>query len=256
MNKINDIFAKRDGLLSIYFTAGYPAIDDTMAVLTALQRGGVDFVEVGMPFSDPLADGPVIQKASLDSLNAGMSIKKLMEQLDGMRRTISIPVVLMGYINPVMHYGVERFLDDCKARGIDGVILPDLPWEEYLANYKRLFDERDIRFIPLIAPQTPDERIRQIDAQAEGFIYMVASAGITGNIKTSVDYRSRYFDRIAALGLRNKRMIGFGVKDKAGFDHACAHANGAIIGTAFVKHIKENGVSDESVAKFISQVKG
>lgn len=256
MNRINDIFAKRDGLLSIYFTAGYPAIDDTMAVLTALQRGGVDFVEVGMPFSDPLADGPVIQKASLDSLNAGMSIKKLMEQLDGMRRTISIPVVLMGYINPVMHYGVERFLDDCKARGIDGVILPDLPWEEYLANYKRLFDERDIRFIPLIAPQTPDERIRQIDAQAEGFIYMVASAGITGNIKTSVDYRSRYFDRIAALGLRNKRMIGFGVKDKAGFDHACAHANGAIIGTAFVKHIKENGVSDESVAKFISQVKG
>ena len=256
MNRINDIFAKRDGLLSIYFTAGYPAIDDTMAVLTALQRGGADFVEVGMPFSDPLADGPVIQKASLDSLNAGMSIKKLMEQLDGMRRTISIPVVLMGYINPVMHYGVERFLDDCKARGIDGVILPDLPWEEYLANYKRLFDERDIRFIPLIAPQTPDERIRQIDAQAEGFIYMVASAGITGNIKTSVDYRSRYFDRIAALGLRNKRMIGFGVKDKAGFDHACAHANGAIIGTAFVKHIKENGVSDSSIAKFISQVKG
>ncbi|MBQ2322932.1 MAG: tryptophan synthase subunit alpha [Bacteroidales bacterium] len=256
MNRINDIFAKRDGLLSIYFTAGYPAIDDTMAVLTALQRGGVDFVEIGMPFSDPLADGPVIQKASLDSLNAGMSIKKLMEQLDGMRRTISIPVVLMGYINPVMHYGVERFLDDCKARGVDGVILPDLPWEEYLANYKALFDERDIRFIPLIAPQTPDDRIRQIDAQADGFIYMVASAGITGNIKTSVDYRSRYFDSIAALGLRNKRMIGFGVKDKAGFDHACAHANGAIIGTAFVKHIKENGVSDESVAKFISQVKG
>ena len=256
MNRINDIFAKRDGLLSIYFTAGYPAVDDTMTVLTALQRGGVDFVEIGMPFSDPLADGPVIQRASLDSLNAGMSIKKLMEQLDGMRNTITIPVVLMGYINPVMHYGVERFLDDCKARGVDGVILPDLPWEEYLANYKALFDERDIRFIPLIAPQTPDERIRQIDAQADGFIYMVASAGITGNIKTSVDYRSRYFDRIAALGLRNKRMIGFGVKDKAGFDHACAHANGAIIGTAFVKHIKENGVSDSSIAKFISQVKG
>ena len=256
MNRINDIFAKRDGLLSIYFTAGYPAVDDTMTVLTALQRGGVDFVEIGMPFSDPLADGPVIQRASLDSLNAGMSIKKLMEQLDGMRDTITIPVVLMGYINPVMHYGVERFLDDCKARGVDGVILPDLPWEEHLANYKALFDERDIRFIPLIAPQTPDDRIRQIDAQADGFIYMVASAGITGNIKTSVDYRSRYFDRIAALGLRNKRMIGFGVKDKAGFDHACAHANGAIIGTAFVKYIKENGISDSSIAKFISQVKG
>lgn len=256
MNRINDLFAHRDGLLSIYFTAGFPNPDDTMQVLSALQKGGADFVEIGMPFSDPLADGPVIQRASLDALHGGMCIKKLMAQLDGMRNSISIPVVLMGYINPVMHYGFERFLDDCKARGVDGLILPDLPWEEYLAHYRKLFDERDIRFIPLIAPQTPDDRIRQIDADADGFIYMVASAGITGNIKTSVDYRSRYFDRVRALGLRNKRMIGFGVKDKAGFDHACAHANGAIIGTAFVNYIKENGVSDEAVAKFIKQVKG
>lgn len=256
MNRINDLFAHRDGLLSIYFTAGFPNPDDTMQVLSALQKGGVDFVEIGMPFSDPLADGPVIQRASLDALHGGMCIKKLMSQLDGMRNSISIPVVLMGYINPVMHYGFERFLDDCKARGVDGLILPDLPWEEYLAQYRKLFDERDIRFIPLIAPQTPDDRIRQIDADADGFIYMVASAGITGNIKTSVDYRSRYFDRIRALGLSNKRMIGFGVKDKAGFDHACAHANGAIIGTAFVNYIKENGVSDEAIAKFIKQVKG
>lgn len=256
MNRINDLFAHRDGLLSIYFTAGFPNPDDTMQVLSALQKGGVDFVEIGMPFSDPLADGPVIQRASLDALHGGMCIKKLMSQLDGMRNSISIPVVLMGYINPVMHYGFERFLDDCKARGVDGLILPDLPWEEYLAHYRKLFDERDIRFIPLIAPQTPDDRIRQIDADADGFIYMVASAGITGNIKTSVDYRSRYFDRVRALGLRNKRMIGFGVKDKAGFDHACAHANGAIIGTAFVNYIKENGVSDDAIAKFIKQVKG
>lgn len=256
MNRINDIFAKRDGLLSIYFTAGYPSTDDTMSVLTALQRGGADFVEIGMPFSDPLADGPVIQRASLDSLNGGMCIAKLMGQLSGMRGTITIPVVLMGYINPVMHYGMERFLDHCQERGVDGVILPDLPWEEYLAHYKKMFDERDIRFIPLIAPQTPDDRIRHIDADAEGFIYMVASAGITGNIKTSEDYRTRYFERIKALGLRNKRMIGFGVKDKAGFDHACAHANGAIIGTAFVKYIKERGVSDEAVAAFIKEIKG
>lgn len=256
MNRINDIFAKRDGLLSIYFTAGYPSVDDTMRVLTALQKGGVDFVEIGMPFSDPLADGPVIQRASLDSLKGGMSIAKLMGQLSGMRETITIPVVLMGYINPVMHYGVERFLDHCKERGVDGVILPDLPWDEYLAHYKKLFDERDIRFIPLIAPQTPDDRMRHIDADADGFIYMVASAGITGNIKTSEDYRTRYFEHVRALGLRNKRMIGFGVKDGAGFEHACAHANGAIIGTAFVKYIKEHGVSDESVAVFIKGIKG
>lgn len=256
MNRIDDIFSKKDGLLSIYFTAGYPALDDTVQVLSALEKAGVDFVEIGMPFSDPLADGPVIQRASLDALHNGMSVKKLMEQLKGVREKVSMPIVLMGYINPVFHYGIERFLDDCKERGVDALILPDLPWDEYIANYKRLMDERDIRFIPLIAPQTPDERIRQIDRDAQGFIYMVASAGITGNIKTSVDYRTRYFERVKALGLRNKRMIGFGVKDKAGFDHACAHASGAIIGTAFVNHVKEHGVSDEAVAQFVRSIKG
>ncbi len=256
MNRINDIFSKKDGLLSIYFTAGYPALDDTTQVLSALEKAGVDFVEIGMPFSDPLADGPVIQRASLDALHNGMCIKKLMEQLDGIRKSVNIPIILMGYINPVYHYGVEKFLDDCKARGVDALILPDLPWNEYLNNYKAMMDARDIRFIPLIAPQTPEERIREIDKDAEGFIYMVASAGITGNIKTSVDYRTAYFERVKALGLRNKRMIGFGVKDKAGFDHACAHASGAIIGTAFVNYVKENGVSDEAIAKFVKAIKG
>ncbi len=256
MNRINDIFSKKDGLLSIYFTAGYPALDDTTQVLSALEKAGVDFVEIGMPFSDPLADGPVIQRASLDALHNGMCIKKLMEQLDGIRKSVNIPIILMGYINPVYHYGVEKFLDDCKARGVDALILPDLPWNEYLNNYKAMMDARDIRFIPLIAPQTPEERIREIDKDAEGFIYMVASAGITGNIKTSVDYRTAYFERVKALGLRNKRMIGFGVKDKAGFAHACAHASGAIIGTAFVNYVKENGVSDEAIAKFVKAIKG
>ncbi len=256
MNRINDIFSKKDGLLSIYFTAGYPALDDTTQVLSALEKAGVDFVEIGMPFSDPLADGPVIQRASLDALHNGMCIKKLMEQLDGIRKSVNIPIILMGYINPVYHYGVEKFLDDCQARGVDALILPDLPWNEYINTYKAMMDARDIRFIPLIAPQTPDERIREIDKDAEGFIYMVASAGITGNIKTSVDYRTAYFERVKSLGLRNKRMIGFGVKDKAGFDHACAHASGAIIGTAFVNYVKENGVSDEAIAKFVKSVKG
>lgn len=256
MNRINDIFSKRDGLLSIYFTAGYPSLGDTTQVLQALEKAGADFVEIGMPFSDPLADGPVIQRASLDALHNGMSVKTLMEQLKGIREKVSIPIILMGYINPVMHYGIEKFLDDCQERGVDALILPDLPWDEYVAHYKKMMDDRDIRFIPLIAPQTPDERIRVIDRDAEGFIYMVASAGITGNIKTSEDYRTAYFERIKRLGLRNKRMIGFGVKDKAGFDHACAHASGAIIGTAFVNYIKENGVTDEAIAKFVRGVKG
>lgn len=256
MNRIDDIFSKKDGLLSIYFTAGYPQIDDTCQVLSALEKAGADFVEIGMPFSDPLADGPVIQRASLDALNNGMCVKKLMEQLKGVREKVSMPIILMGYINPIFHYGIEKFLDDCKDRGVDALILPDLPWDEYLANYKKMMDERNIRFIPLIAPQVSDERIRHIDEDCKGFIYMVASAGITGNIKTSQDYRTQYFERVKALGLKNKRMIGFGVKDKAGFEHACAHASGAIIGTAFVNYVKENGVSDQAIAKFVKSIKG
>lgn len=256
MNRIDDIFSKKDGLLSIYFTAGYPQIDDTVPVLRALEKAGVDFVEIGMPFSDPLADGPVIQRASLDALRNGMCVGKLMEQLKGVRETVGIPIILMGYINPVFHYGMERFLDDCKERGVDALILPDLPWDEYLLHYKRMMDERDIRFIPLIAPQISDERMRHIDRDCKGFIYMVASAGITGNIKTSVDYRTQYFERVKALGLKNKRMIGFGVKDKAGFDHACAHASGAIIGTAFVNHVKEHGAGEASIAEFVKGIRG
>lgn len=254
-NKIDQLFSTTTDLLSVYFTAGYPELSDTRKVLLGLQKAGVDFVEIGMPFSDPLADGPVIQKSSLVALRNGMTIAKLMEQLDGMRSEISMPVILMGYINPVMHYGLERFLADCQSRGVDGVILPDLPWDEYTSTYKPLFEKYGIRLIPLIAPQTPDERMRHIDAEAEGFIYMVASAGTTGNIKTSEDYRSRYFDRVAALGLRNKRMIGFGVKDNAGYRHACAHASGAIIGTAFVNHIKENGVGEKTIADFVRAIR-
>lgn len=256
MNRIDNLFESGRNLLSVYFTAGFPSADDTMPVLTALQRAGVDFVEIGMPFSDPLADGPVIQEASHEALRGGMSVERLLGQLAAMRPGVTIPVVLMGYVNPVMRYGVERFLDRCREVGVDGVILPDLPWEEYLANYRILFDERDIRFIPLIAPQTPDERIRKIDADARGFIYMVASAGVTGRVKAGVEARARYYERIAALGLRNHRMIGFGVSDSEGFRQACAHADGAIVGTAFVRHLREHGVSDEAVARFVRSIRG
>ncbi len=254
-NRIDSIFEQKKNLLSIYFTAGYPQPNDTMPILRALEKANVDFVEIGMPFSDPLADGPVIQLAGNEALENGMSIKKLMSQIKDMRREITIPVLLMGYINPVMHYGIEKFVADAEAVGVDGVILPDLPWDEYVSQYKTLFDSHHLHFIPLIAPQTPDERIRHIDAQAEGFIYTVASAGITGNINTTVDYRTQYFERIRALNLRNKNVIGFGIKDNASYQHACNHADGAIIGTAFVKHIKQNGANEESVIKFVRSIR-
>ncbi|MCQ2228505.1 MAG: tryptophan synthase subunit alpha [Bacteroidales bacterium] len=254
-NRIDEMFEKKQNLLSIYFTAGFPKLEDTMPVLRGLEKSGVDFVEIGMPFSDPLADGPVIQLASIDALNNGMCIKKLMEQIKEMRKEITMPVILMGYINPVMHYGIEKFAQDAESAGVDGVILPDLPFDEYVEKYKEMFDSHKLHFIPLIAPQSPDERIRHIDSLAEGFIYTVASAGITGNIKTSVDYRTAYFERIRNLKLRNKAVIGFGIKDNASYKHACEHADGAIIGTAFVNYVKENGTSEEAIKKFVGSIR-
>lgn len=256
MNRLDQLFANKKDLLSIYFTAGYPSLDDTASILASIEAAGADFVEIGMPFSDPLADGPVIQCSSLDAINNGMTVAKLLEQLKDIRKTVSMPIILMGYINPVVHFGIEKFVEACKSVGVDGVILPDLPFDEYTDKYEGLFDAADIRFIPLIAPQTPDARMRHIDAKAKGFIYMVASAGITGGIKTSEDYRTAYFERVRALGLKNKTMIGFGVKDSAGFHHACAHAAGAIIGTAFIKHLQEHGTSREGIIGFVKGIKG
>ncbi len=256
MNRIDKLFAEKKDLLSIYFTAGFPALDDTMDVLESIEAGGADFVEIGMPFSDPLADGPVIQRSSLEALNNGMTIKKLFQQLEGLRTRVQLPIILMGYINPVIHYGIEAFVKKCSDLGIDGVILPDLPVDEYATMYAEMFEKANLRYIPLIAPQTPDERMRHIDTIAKGFIYMVASAGITGNIKTSEDYRTAYFERVRALGLKNKTMIGFGVKDNAGFRHACSHATGAIIGTAFIEHLQKNGKGRDGIVQFIKNVKG
>lgn len=255
-NRIDKLFAEKENLLSIYFTAGYPELDDTRAVLSALQNAGVDFVEIGMPFSDPLADGPVIQQSSLRALSNGISVGRLLDQLRDMRPEITMPVVLMGYINPVMHFGVEAFARRCAEAGVDGIILPDLPFDLYLSDYKDIFDRAGLRFIPLIAPQTPDERMRHIDSHAEGFIYMVASAGITGNIRTSQDYRTAYFERVRALGLRNRTMIGFGIKDHDSFAHACRHASGAIIGTAFVQHLAKHGTDEAAIAGFVKNIRG
>jgi tryptophan synthase alpha chain len=256
LNRIDKLFAEKQNLLSIYFTAGYPKLDDTRTILDGLQAAGADFVEIGMPFSDPLADGPVIQRSSLDALNNGISIKKLFEQLANVRPAISMPIILMGYINPVMHFGLQAFIDKCKEVGVDGVIIPDCPFDLYISKYKVQFDAAGIKFIPLIAPQTSDERMRHIDANTEGFIYMVASAGITGNIKTSQDYRTIYYERVRALKLKNKTMIGFGIKDNASYTHACQHADGAIIGTAFVQHLTKFGTDKTAIANFIKAIKG
>lgn len=254
-NRIDKLFAEKENLLSIYYTAGYPKLDDTRAVLESLQAAGADFVEIGMPFSDPLADGPVIQKSSLQALSNGISISRLFSQLHGMRNSIKMPVILMGYINPVMRYGIQNFVGKCVEVGVDGVILPDLPFDLYISTYKAMFDAANLRFIPLIAPQTPDERMRYIDSNAEGFIYMVASAGITGNIKTSQDYRSAYFDRVRNLGLRNKTMVGFGISNHGSFVHACHHSTGAIVGTAFVQCLEKCGADSHAIASFVRNIR-
>lgn len=254
-NRLLHIFDRPTPKLSIYFTAGYPALDDTMQVLRSLDAAGVDFVELGMPFSDPLADGPVIQRCSLDAIQNGMTIKLMFEQIRDMRRSVNMPVILMGYINPVEHYGIEAFVRKCNEVGVDGVILPDLPVDEWQERYTELFAANNLLYIPLIAPQTPDDRIRYIDSVCTGFIYMVASAGITGNITTTQDYRTAYYQRVKSLGLRNKLVVGFGIKDHASYAHANANADGAIIGTAFVKYLKEHGTDEATIKQFVSDIR-
>lgn len=255
MNRIERLFQSKREILSIYYTAGYPQHGDTVPVLTALEQSGVDIVEIGMPFSDPLADGPVIQASSLTAINNGMTVEKLLAQLGGMRRQITIPVVLMGYFNTVMRYGLSRFLEQCQAVGVDGVILPDLPFDEYLERYKEMFDRHCVRFIPLIAPQTSESRIRHIDRNTSGFIYVVASAGVTGNITASHQSRTAYYERIKSMNLQNPTLIGFGIKDMSTFEHACQYADGAIVGTAFVNHLTQKGTDEEKIDKFIKNIK-
>lgn len=255
MNRITSLLKSKKDILSIYYTAGYPNINDTLPILESLEKSGVDMVEIGIPFSDPLADGPVIQASSLQAINNGMTLKKLFEQLESLPPRVTIPVVLMGYFNTVIQYGTDRFINDCKRCGVDGVILPDLPFDEYIEKYKPLFSENNISFIPLIAPQTPDERIRHIDKNTSGFIYVVASPGITGNITTTAEYKKAYFNRIKNLNLNNNAIIGFGINSAQTFDEVCRYADGGIIGTAFIKHITENGADTKSIEIFIKSIK-
>ncbi|AGA78757.1 tryptophan synthase subunit alpha [Echinicola vietnamensis] len=236
MNRIDQLFQEKKGnILSIYFTAGFPKLDDTLAIMEAIEGAGADIIEVGMPYSDPVADGPTIQESNKAALENGMNMKKMFQQLEKMRETVTIPVVLMGYLNPILQYGIEAFCKKCNEVGVDGLIVPDLPIQQYQDDYKALFDEYDLRNTFLISPQTSEERIREIDQQSDGFIYMVSSHSITGAKSGISDEQEAYFERVKSMELENPRLIGFGISDHATFSKASSYSHGAIIGSAFIK---------------------
>lgn len=256
-NRINQLFEKKDrNILSVYFTAGFPNLNDTVPIIEMLEQNGVDLIEIGMPFSDPTADGPTIQQSSDIALKNGMSLNVLFEQLKNIRKNVQIPLILMGYINPVLQYGMERFCKNCSEIGIDGLILPDLPLDEFNLHYRLYFEAYNLHNILLITPQTTDERIAEIDGQSSGFIYMVSSSSTTGAGKKVEDFQSGYFSRVKGLQLKNPTLIGFGISDRATFDNACSYANGAIIGSAFVKALQQPGLLETNISNFVKSIRG
>lgn len=256
MNNLDKVFKEKKNILSVYFTAGFPSLNDTIPIMKHLQEAGADIIEVGMPFSDPVADGPTIQKSNQKALENGMSVPLLLEQLKEVRKSIHIPIILMGYLNPVMQYGVEKFCKACQTIGIDGLILPDLPLREYKNDYKSLFEAAGIYNIFLITPQTTSERIKMIDDHSSGFIYMVSSASITGSSSGMGEEQLSYFERINAMELNHPFLIGFGISDKASFATACQYASGAIIGSAFIKALENSHHLESSIKYFVQNIKG
>lgn len=248
MNRINNLFqTKEHGILSIYFCAGHPALEKTADTIKTLEKNGVDMVEIGIPFSDPMADGAVIQNAATKALKNGMSQHTLFSQLSDIRKEVNIPLILMGYLNPIMQYGFENFCAKCVGCGIDGVIIPDLPFKDYMETYKPIADKYEIRIIMLITPETSEERIRFIDEHTDGFIYMVSSAATTGAQEEFDDSKQAYFNRIDNMKLRHPRMIGFGISNKQTLDSAMQNASGAIIGSKFVTLYEETGDAEEAI---------
>jgi len=251
MNRIKALFQqKQNNILSVFCTAGYPEINSLVSILETLQESGVDMVEIGMPFSDPTADGPVIQYSNTIAIDNGMMLKVLFQQLKGIRAKIHIPLVLMGYINPAMQYGMENFFNEAHNCGIDGIIIPDLPMYEYEQIYKKQFEKYQLENIFLITPQTSPERIQKIDELSNSFIYVVSSNSITGGKSNIADAQIQYFQRIKDMQLKNPTVIGFGIKDKSTFDTACMYANGAIIGSAFVQAIDKSKDLKNDVSNF------
>ncbi|TGD58927.1 tryptophan synthase subunit alpha [Flavobacterium humi] len=252
MNPIHQKLQENKKLLSIYFTAGFPNLNDTVPILNRLQENGADMVEIGLPFSDPLADGPTIQASSAQALANGMTTKLLFEQLQSIRKTIHIPLLIMGYFNPIMQFGVETFCQKCAEIGIDGLIIPDLPLDMYEKEYKAIFEHYGLKNVFLITPQTSDERILAIDALSDSFIYMVSSASVTGSQEGFGESQQDYFKRIAQMKLKNPQIVGFGVHDRKTFNQATQYAKGAIIGSAFIKNLAENGM--ENIGGFLKKI--
>lgn len=256
-NRITQLFNQKSGrLLNVYFTAGFPQLNDTRTILKSLEEAGADLVEIGMPYSDPVADGETIQLSNDRALHNGMTVKTLFQQLEGMREEITVPVLLMGYINPVIQFGVEAFCRKCQEVGVDGLILPDLPADIYEEEFKPLFDQYGLVNIFLITPQTSDARIRHIDSISEGFIYMVSSASTTGAKAGITAEQEAYFNRVNGMELKNQRLIGFGISDNASFERASRYAAGAIIGSAFIKAIAGAEDLRQTITGFVKSVKG
>lgn len=256
MNRIKQLFNKKQkDILSIYFTAGYPNLDDTSKIIKELEKNGIDLIEVGIPFSDPMADGPTIQESGTLALKNGMNLKLLFEQIKEVRKKVELPLLLMGYLNPIMQYGIENFCKKCKEVGVDGAIIPDLPFNDYTTKYKSIFETYDIKVIMLITPETSEERIRLIDENTDGFIYMVSSASTTGAQKSFDDKKVEYFQKINSMKLRNPRLIGFGISNKATLEVAQSYANGAIIGSKFITLLKDNKTIEKAVQELKNTLK-
>ena len=254
MNRIDELFAKKKkNVLNVYCTAGYPHLNSTVEVLTALQQNGADMIEIGMPYSDPLADGPVIQHSSMIALKNGMSIALLFEQLKSLRPVIHLPVILMGYMNPILQYGIEKFCAAAEAAGVDGIILPDLPMYEFEETYQQLFEKHQLKFIFLVTPETGEERIRKIDSLSSGFLYAVSSSSTTGGNKAISD-QSVYFKKLQDMQLSNPILVGFGIKDRPTFQSACTYTNGAIIGTAYIKALENTGDIALTTKEFLNTI--
>jgi tryptophan synthase alpha chain len=253
MNRLKDLFQKkRNNVLNVYCTAGYPNLDSTVGVMKCLQNNGVDLIELGMPYSDPLADGPVIQASSSKALQNGMTISKLFDQLRDFRKQVHVPVILMGYLNPLLQYGFEKFCAKASEVGIDGLIIPDIPMYEYENEYKGIIHNYHLDFIFLVTPETSEERIKKLDELSSGFLYAVSSSSITGSDKDFSPVET-YLQRLKEMKLRNPVLVGFGIKDKKTFETACKYANGAIIGSAYIKAI-ENTETEEATKKFLDSV--
>jgi tryptophan synthase alpha chain len=256
MSKLELVFKEKSKrVLNVYCTAGYPSLDSTMKVMTSLQKNGADIIELGMPYSDPLADGEVIQVSSIKALANGMNIAVLFDQIKGMRKSISIPVILMGYMNPILQYGFENFCKKAKEVGVDGLILPDLPLFEFEQSYGKIITENNLDFIFLVTPETPVDRIKKLDSLSNGFLYAVSSSATTGKDK-DFNVVAQYLQKLQAMQLKNPILVGFGIKDKATFDAATVHTQGAIIGSAYIQQLTKGGDIETTTSQFLNSVLG